>query len=248
MIHSRMKGIDANADEPPEFSDDEEERVYYEQLKAKQANSAKEADVPPKRKRATSKFLAEFQSFICYYTIFIFLGPSAGWQSNHPWNRSAQRQRRGNHRRGDQRQFSSMQNVNPPQNLWVQNQYNGAPIPRGFHLETEQYRYGMYPAAMQLMPYLNPNVNSQNFYGPDGYYNGNGTAMPLNPRVPFNASLRAPPGNLSLQNRSNSNPNVGYRSPSVFGQPQMPQTPPGMSLPWVPLPPPPPPPPSSDPS
>lgn len=101
MIHSRMKGIDANADEPPEFSDDEEERVYYEQLKAKQANSAKEADVPPKRKRATSKFLAEFQSFICYYTIFIFLGPSAGWQSNHPWNRSAQRQRRGNHRRGD---------------------------------------------------------------------------------------------------------------------------------------------------
>lgn len=60
----RMKGIDANADEPPEFSDDEEERLYYEKLKAKQATNSKESDVPFKRKRASSKFLAQYQSLM----------------------------------------------------------------------------------------------------------------------------------------------------------------------------------------
>lgn len=52
-----MKGIDATADEPPEFSDDEEERAYYEQLKAKKSNTTNDADIPFKRKRSASKFL-----------------------------------------------------------------------------------------------------------------------------------------------------------------------------------------------
>lgn len=53
--HYRIKGIDASADEPPEFSDDEEERAYYEKLKAKQTNNSNETDIPLKRKRTSSK-------------------------------------------------------------------------------------------------------------------------------------------------------------------------------------------------
>ncbi|CAL7943546.1 unnamed protein product [Xylocopa violacea] len=95
----KIKGVDANADEPPEFSDDEEERAYYEQLKTKQANNASQTDVPFKRKR-TSK-------------------PTTGWQSNHPWNRNTQKYRKRFNSRTDT-QFSSMQIEKQSQHLWSQ--------------------------------------------------------------------------------------------------------------------------------
>ncbi|XP_017882000.1 H/ACA ribonucleoprotein complex non-core subunit NAF1 [Ceratina calcarata] len=95
----KMKGIDANADEPPEFSDDEEERAYYEQIKAKQSTNASQTEVPSKRKRLSK--------------------PKTGWQSNHPWNRNPQANRQNFYRRTD-RQFSPMQSDDQSQNLWSQ--------------------------------------------------------------------------------------------------------------------------------
>lgn len=93
----KMKGIDANADEPPEFSDDEEERAYYEQLKEKQSNNASQTDVPSKRKRLSK--------------------PKTGWQSNHPWNRNPQANRQNFHSRADT-QFAPTQSDLQSQDLW----------------------------------------------------------------------------------------------------------------------------------
>ncbi|XP_076753035.1 uncharacterized protein LOC143424685 [Xylocopa sonorina] len=101
----KMKGVDANADEPPEFSDDEEERAYYEQLKTKQTSNTSQTDVPFKRKR-TSK-------------------PNTGWQSNHPWNRNTQKYRKRFNSRADT-QFSSTQIENQSQQLWSQPYQNNA--------------------------------------------------------------------------------------------------------------------------
>ncbi|CAK9809061.1 H/ACA ribonucleoprotein complex non-core subunit NAF1 [Anthophora quadrimaculata] len=101
----KIKGIDATADEPPEFSDDEEERAYYEKLKTKQANNTNETDIPLKRKR-TSK-------------------PTTGWQSNHPWNKNIQKYRKGYYPQSN-RQFCSMQTENQTQNLWAYPCQNGS--------------------------------------------------------------------------------------------------------------------------
>ncbi|XP_043261171.1 H/ACA ribonucleoprotein complex non-core subunit NAF1 [Colletes gigas] len=216
----KIKGIDANADEPPEFSDDEEERAYYEKQKVKQTSNTTETDIPFKRKRATS--------------------PTAGWQSNHPWNRNTQRQRKVHHPRGGKRQFSPMQTGNQSQTPWVQPYQNSWPsIPRGLHLgNNEQYGYAMYPAALQSMQYMNPNINSinQNFYNSQNYYNEDGIAVPLNPRIPFNTSPR-----LSLGHCQNG-PNLRFRNANMSWQVQSAPT---MNVPWVSLPPPPPPPPPS---
>ena len=224
----KMKGIDANADEPPEFSDDEEERLYYEKLKAKQATNSKETDIPFKRKRASS--------------------PTTGWQSNHPWNRNMQRQRRGHSSRGNHRQYPSAQSGNQLQNLWHAYSNNWPAMPGALHPEAgEQYGYGAYPNAMQSMHYGSPNINAinQNYYSSDNYYNENGVAVPLNPRIPYNTCPRLPPGHIPFQNRPNSSQNMRYRNANTFGQPQMPQTHARMNVPWVSLPPPPPPPPPS---
>ncbi|XP_076182337.1 uncharacterized protein LOC143154264 [Ptiloglossa arizonensis] len=223
----KIKGIDATADEPPEFSDDEEERTYYEKLKAKQISNTNETDIPFKRKRT--------------------LSPTTGWQSNHPWNRNTQRHRKAYYSRGGQRQFSSMQTVNQSQNLWAHSyQNNCSSIPRGLHPgSNEQYEYGMYPTTLQSTQYVNPNVNSinQNFYSLQNYYNEDGAAMPLNPRIPFNTSPRIHPGHLSFQNRPNVSSNLRFRNTNMFWQPQIPQSLTRMNVPWVSLPPPPPPPP-----
>lgn len=97
---------------------------------------------------------------------------------------------------------------------------------------------------MQPMPYMNHNVNSvnHNFYTSQNYYSESGTAIPLNPRIPFNACPRAsayPP----FQN-PNRTTNVRFQNTNVPWQSQMPQIPMRMKMPWVSLPPPPPPPPS----
>ncbi|XP_031831082.1 uncharacterized protein LOC116426376 isoform X2 [Nomia melanderi] len=229
----KIKGIDANADEPPEFSDDEEERAYYEKLKqAKQASMMNE-DVPFKRKRASS--------------------PNSSWQSNHPWNRNKQKNRKGYYPRGDPRQFSSAQGGNQLPNLWVLGQSNWPNAPGTLRPDSgESYGYGMYPSLLQSMQYVNSTMNNvnQNFYSSHNYYNEDGTTVPLNPRIPYNTSPRVHQEHLLFQNQSNSSPNLRFRNPNMTWQPQMSQNSETVNAPWIslPPPPPPPPPPSSPPS
>ncbi|XP_076661527.1 uncharacterized protein LOC143365330 [Halictus rubicundus] len=229
FLHELMKirGIDASADEPPEFSDDEEERAYYEKLKqAKQTSKTNEGDVPFKRKRASS--------------------PNAGWQSSHPWNRNKQK-----NRKGYQGQFPSTQAGSQLQNPWVHPyQNNWSSIPGGFHSDgAELYGYGIYPPALQSMQYVNPNVNTmnQNLYNSHNYYNEDGTTAPLNPRIPYNMGPRVNSEHLLYQNRPNSPSSLRFRNANVTWEPQMMTR---MNTPWIslPPPPPPPPPPSSSPS
>nr|XP_003706701.1 PREDICTED: H/ACA ribonucleoprotein complex non-core subunit NAF1 [Megachile rotundata] len=159
----KIKGIDATADEPPEFSDDEEERAYYEKLKAKQTNNSSETDVPHKRKRTSN--------------------PTSGWQSNHPWNRNAQRNRKGYYPRGDSNQFSFAQVGNRPQNVWPPYYHNW---PQNLHSENnEQYGYGA--PSLQSMQYVNS--------------------------INHNLPPRIPPGYLSFQNRPNSSTNLRCQNP-----------------------------------
>ncbi|KOC65475.1 H/ACA ribonucleoprotein complex non-core subunit NAF1 [Habropoda laboriosa] len=204
----KIKGIDATADEPPEFSDDEEERAYYEKLKAKQANNINEMDIPSKRKR-TSK-------------------PTTGWQSNHPWNRTTKKYRKGYYPRSD-RQFCSMQTENQTQNIWSHPYQNNS----------EQYGPGAY--SMQAVQYMNHNVNSvkPNFYGPHNYYNEDSMATSSNSRGSFNTCPRVSPGYLPFYN---SPTNLRFQNANMSWQPHMPQVPVRMKIPWLPLPPPPPPP------
>ncbi|KAK9294885.1 hypothetical protein QLX08_010635 [Tetragonisca angustula] len=209
----KIKGIDANADDPPEFSDDEEERVYYEQQKAKQTNNINQTDIPSKRKRISNK-------------------PATGWQSNHPWNRNMQNQRRGFYGRIDKR-FPSMQTKNQSQNLW----------PQFYQNRNEPYEHGMH--SLQYMQYINYNSGvNQNFYGSHNYYSENTSY--LNPKIPFNSCPRVPPpGYVTPQNHPNSSTNVRFQPANISWLPQMPQVPIRMKLPWIPVPPSPPPPPTS---
>ncbi|XP_054014988.1 probable inactive serine/threonine-protein kinase slob1 [Hylaeus anthracinus] len=103
----------------------------------------------------------------------------------------------------------------------------------------------MYPTSLQSVQYANPNVNNinHNFYNSHNYYNEDGTAMPLNPRIPFNTGPQLLPGQLPFQNRTHVSPNLRFRNPNMAWQSQMPQPPTRMNMPWVSLPPPPPPPP-----
>ncbi|XP_034189509.2 uncharacterized protein LOC117608458 [Osmia lignaria lignaria] len=209
----KIKGIDANADEPPEFSDDEEERAYYEKLKAKQTNNSNETDIPLKRKRTSN--------------------PTTGWQSNHPWSRNTQKNRKGYYPRGECQQFPFPHAANQSQNLWSHYQN----WPQNVHSENnEQYGYGT--SSMQSMQYVNS--MNQNFYSSHNYYNEDDTTAPLNPRIPFNVPPRISPGYLSFQNRPNSSSNVRFQNSNMPWQSQIPMR---MRMPWVPLPPPPPPPP-----
>ncbi|XP_060820043.1 H/ACA ribonucleoprotein complex non-core subunit NAF1 [Bombus pascuorum] len=213
----KIRGIDANADDPPEFSDDEEERAYYEQLKAKQVNNVNEAENPSKRKRISK--------------------PATGWQSNHPWNRSMQNQRKGFYARGDRR-FPSMQTENHSQNLWSQS----------YQTNSEPYGYGM--CSLQPVQYMNHNVSglNQNFYGSHNYYSEDSSSTYLNPRIPFNTCPRVPPGYITPQYHPNSSTSVRFHGANMPWLPQASQVPIRMKLPWVPIPPPPPPPPTSSPS
>ncbi|KAK1132280.1 hypothetical protein K0M31_016400 [Melipona bicolor] len=212
----KIKGIDANADDPPEFSDDEEERVYYEQQKAKQTNNIDQTDIPSKRKRISNK-------------------PTTGWQSNHPWNRNMQNQRRGFYGRVNKR-FPSMQTKkNQSQNLW----------PQFYQTRNEPYEHRMH--SLQYMQYMNYNSGvNQNFYGSHNYYSEN--ASYLNPRIPFNSCPRVPPlGYVTSQNHPNSSTNVRFQPANILWLPQMPQVPRMKSsrIAVPPSPPPPPPPPTS---
>lgn len=209
----KIKGIDANADDPPEFSDDEEERAYYEQLKAKQVN-ANQSDIPSKRKRISK--------------------PNTGWQSNHPWNRNVQRQKKEFYTRTNRQFFFE----NQSQTLW----------PQAYQNNSESYGYGTY--SMQPMQYINRNVGNanQNLYSSRNYYNEDNSTTYLNPRIPFTTCPRISPGYLTLQNHPNSFTNVRFQSTNIPWLSQIPQVPTRMKVPWVSLPPPPPPPPLPPPS
>ncbi|XP_078040476.1 uncharacterized protein LOC144471830 [Augochlora pura] len=213
----KIKGVDANADDPPDFSDDEEEQAYYAKLKQeKQAGQTPEMDAGDllvKRKRVSS--------------------PNPGWQSNHPWNRNKQKNRKGHHPRG----FPFMQARNQLQNPWMypyQNSWQS--MPGDFHSNgAESCGYGIYPPGLS-MQYGNFTTDSmnQNFYDPHGYYSESG--------IPYNMPSGAHPEFMMYQNRSHLPSNPRFRNPNVTWESQMPAR---MNTPWISLPPPPPPPPPS---
>ena len=168
-----------------------------------------------------------------FLLIFIFLDkPATGWQSNHPWNRNMQNQRRGFYGRIDKR-FPSMQTKNQSQKLW----------PQFYQNRNEPYEHGMH--SLQYMQYINYNSGvNQNFYGSHNYYSENTSY--LNPKIPFNSCPRVPPpGYVTPQNHPNSSTNVRFQPANISWLPQMPQVPIRMKLPWIPVPPSPPPPPTS---
>lgn len=54
----RMKSYDAVGDDEPVFSDDEEERAYYETLKQKNSKDSSDGSVSRKRQRTSSEYFS----------------------------------------------------------------------------------------------------------------------------------------------------------------------------------------------
>ncbi|XP_012274692.1 H/ACA ribonucleoprotein complex non-core subunit NAF1 [Orussus abietinus] len=81
----KVKGTDSiGEDEPLEFSDDEEERAYYEKVKQEQKNEMPNAEKNHKMRKRKR-----------------FTGSNTLWQSNHPWNSSSKGSNNDRNRRND---------------------------------------------------------------------------------------------------------------------------------------------------
>jgi len=72
MFSFRLKACDAiGDDEPPEFSDDEEEQAYYENLKQKGTKDSNGQN-SQKRQRRMGKYINYKISISCYKQLIIF--------------------------------------------------------------------------------------------------------------------------------------------------------------------------------
>ncbi|KAL6422713.1 hypothetical protein ACFW04_010742 [Cataglyphis niger] len=116
----KMKSYDAIVDDEPAFSDDEEERAYYEMLKQKNNKDNFNGSTSRKRQRISS---------------FTQNRPTAEWQSNHPWNRNAKFKRNQ-----ERQQALRNSHFNPAQcgpysynDSWMQNNMHWPPVPRNMH-------------------------------------------------------------------------------------------------------------------
>ncbi|EFN69795.1 H/ACA ribonucleoprotein complex non-core subunit NAF1 [Camponotus floridanus] len=112
-------------DELPEFSDDEEERAYYEMLKQK--NNKDNSDAGTSRKRQCLSSFTQNK-------------PTTEWQSN-PWNRNAKFQRKNQKKQQAWRNNShfnlSQYKPSSYNDSWLQYQYQSnmhwSPVPRNIH-------------------------------------------------------------------------------------------------------------------
>ncbi|KAG7200310.1 hypothetical protein KM043_017774 [Ampulex compressa] len=228
----KMKGFDTTGDdESPEFSDDEEERVYYEALKQKQLNKEKNVDVPHKRKRITS--------------------PTRGWQSNHPWNRDSQphmMKKQGCHAKRNNRRLPATESRNPSYNSWPHMPYQSDPnwsqLPRQYPMYDEHYAYSAFTGEYQPVQYTNFNGPGQFYHDSrNNHHTENSLAASCSPRAFFNGPSGFCTGSAPFRCARPTPSIMRFRHPDVPWQSSM-----RISTPWTSLPPPPPPPPLPSPS
>ncbi|XP_015587720.1 H/ACA ribonucleoprotein complex non-core subunit NAF1 [Cephus cinctus] len=238
----KMKGTDVGGDdEHPEFSDDEEERAYYEKLK-KQKNektNKQTPDVPSKRKRS-----------------------NADWQSGHPWSSNWKSQ---NNDHGNQPYNHGMTEWGPkprqssahyPQNSWPRLpfqrnpwsqqhtfQKNTWPHPTPMQMHSMQ---SAYPVQCNTETSANTSNSAQGTqqsqYDVQYSFNQQQNLMYKND----DAYDQSPRFGSGFEYYASSSPNTFSCPPMRFPRMQWnsrPALPPGQpGMPWLPLPPPPPPP------
>ncbi|KMQ97162.1 h aca ribonucleoprotein complex non-core subunit naf1 [Lasius niger] len=179
----KMKSYDAVGDDEPVFSDDEEERAYYETLKQKNSKDSSDGSVSRKRQRTSS----------------LTQNRPTEWQSTHPWNRNAQFQRYNQERQQALRNnghFNLSQYGQYSYNdSWLQYQYQSnmhwPPVPRNMHpmFNRPNAEYGPSFNESCLPQYGNYNSNSSGAT-PNSQCNN---MQPQYPRIPFGAPPRFNP-------------------------------------------------------
>ncbi|GAB1866232.1 H/ACA ribonucleoprotein complex non-core subunit NAF1 [Camponotus japonicus] len=227
-------------DEIPAFSDDEEERAYYEMLKQK--NNKDNSDADTSRKRQCLSSFTQNKS-------------TTEWQSNHPWNRNAKFQRKNQKR---QQAWRNNSHFNLPEygpysynDSWLQYQYQSnmhwSPVPRNIHPmfnePNAEYRpsfniSGLSP--VQQLQFSNSSSHTEQ-YSQGAIPNSQCNNMqPQYPRIPFGASPRF---NSTFPYFPMNYPQPPNASFSCLNMPYpFARSPMHTNAPWSSLPPPPPPP------